>query len=111
MPYPSNRGYNSINLGPQWAVLSGNNVSPPWLGRSTISVGSLTTTVSNANVQSTSIIAVLSVMTTTPGVGTVAWPLVNSVVHGVSFNLTRINSLAGTSEDTITWEIRPTIAP
>lgn len=111
MAYPSNRTWNSMELGPRWAVFSPAGVTVPWLGQATLNAGSLSVTVSNTNVASTAVIAVLGVSANSAGVGLLAQPVVTAVVHGVSFNLARVASLAATTTDTITWEIRPTLAP
>jgi len=109
--YPSNRQWNVQNLGASWVTLSASGVTMPYIGQATLSAGSLSVTVSNTNVASTAVIGILGIKSNSAGVGLLAQPVVTAVVHGVSFDLARVASLAATTTDTITWQILPTQAP
>ena len=84
----------------------------PWSGRTTLSSGSATSTVSTTRVNSDSIV-LLSEQVSSAGASAVqsgagGWTVVNSIVSGVSFALARSSGQAIAWDSTIMWNILKT---
>lgn len=77
-----------------------------WNGRTTLSSGSVSVTVSNAMINSDQLVGLtLEIGSAGVGANSGGGIAVNSVVHGTSMALTRPTGVAVPWDDTVHWEI------